>query len=209
MKKVLFYGDSNTYGYDPAGFMGGRYPRQQRWTGILAERLAGEWEIAADGMPGRMIPGNAYSIEIALDAVKADGPMDLFAVMLGTNDLLNQRHPYSPAVAARMQKLLDSAQESLTAKILLIAPPQIRFTDPSCTDPFVRGDAAYANGCRKESIRLAQHYRALAAGRGIFWADASSWDLGFSFDGVHLSEEGHETFAGEMAKILQKIEKEL
>ena len=106
MKKVLFYGDSNTYGYDPAGFMGGRYPRQQRWTGILAERLAGEWEIAADGMPGRMIPGNAYSIEIALDAVKADGPMDLFAVMLGTNDLLNQRHPYSPAVAARMQKLL-------------------------------------------------------------------------------------------------------
>ena len=101
MKKVLFYGDSNTYGYDPAGFMGGRYPRQQRWTGILAERLAGEWEIAADGMPGRMIPGNAYSIEIALDAVKADGPMDLFAVMLGTNDLLNQRHPYSPAVAAR------------------------------------------------------------------------------------------------------------
>ena len=27
-KKVLFYGDSNTYGYDPAGFMGGRYPEE-------------------------------------------------------------------------------------------------------------------------------------------------------------------------------------
>ena len=209
MKKVLFYGDSNTYGYDPAGFMGGRYPRQKRWTGILAERLAGEWEIAADGMPGRMIPGNPYSIQIALDAVKADEPIDLFAVMLGTNDLLNQRQPVSLAVAARMQNLLDSAQESIAAKILLIAPPQIRFADPSCTDPFVQGDAAYASGCRDESIRLAQHYRALAASRGIYWADASSWDLDFAFDGVHLSEEGHEVFAEEMAKVLQKIEKEL
>ena len=209
MKKVLFYGDSNTYGYDPAGFMGGRYPRQQRWTGILAERLAGKWDIAADGMPGRMIPGNSYSIQIALDAVKADGPTDLFAVMLGTNDLLNQRHPDSLAVAARMQNLLDSAKKSLSAKILLIAPPQIRFTDPSCTDPFVRGDAAYSECCRKESMRLARYYMQIAARRGIFGADASSWDLGFAFDGVHLSEEGHEVFAREMAEVLQKIEEEL
>ncbi len=26
MIKILFYGDSNTYGFDPRGFGGGRYP---------------------------------------------------------------------------------------------------------------------------------------------------------------------------------------
>lgn len=209
MKKILFYGDSNTYGYDPAGFMGGRYPRQQRWTGILAERLAREWDIAADGMPGRMIPGNSYSIQIALGAVKADGPIDLFAVMLGTNDLLNQRVPDAAKVAEKMTGMIDYVSESFCEKILLIAPPQIRFTDPSCTDPFVHGDAAYSERCRRESIRLARFYREIAARRGIFGADASSWDLDLAFDGVHLSEEGHEVFAEEMAKALQKIEKEL
>ena len=40
MKKALFFGDSNTYGYDPAGFMGGRYPRDARWTTILEQDLA-------------------------------------------------------------------------------------------------------------------------------------------------------------------------
>jgi lysophospholipase L1-like esterase len=51
MKKVFFYGDSNTYGYDPSGMMGGRYPRRSRWTTILAESLEGEWDVARDGMP--------------------------------------------------------------------------------------------------------------------------------------------------------------
>ena len=26
MKKLILFGDSNTYGYDPRGFLGGRYP---------------------------------------------------------------------------------------------------------------------------------------------------------------------------------------
>ena len=52
LKKAFFYGDSNTYGYDPAGFMGGRYPREERWTTILQENLAQTWEVLADGMPG-------------------------------------------------------------------------------------------------------------------------------------------------------------
>jgi lysophospholipase L1-like esterase len=73
----------------------------------------------------------------------------------------------------------------------------------------VQGDAAYSERCRQESIRLARYYMQIAARRGIFGADASSWELGFAFDGVHLSEEGHEVFAREMAKVLQKTEKEL
>ena len=36
-KNILCFGDSNTYGESPEGL--GRYSRQERWTGILAQRL--------------------------------------------------------------------------------------------------------------------------------------------------------------------------
>ena len=84
MKKVFFYGDSNTYGYDPAFYTGGRYPRRSRWTTLLAERLEGTWEVAADGMPGRMIPRPGRGTSMVLDSLRVEMPVDLFAFMLGT-----------------------------------------------------------------------------------------------------------------------------
>ena len=205
MKKVFFYGDSNTYGYDPAFYTGGRYPRRSRWTTLLAERLEGTWEVAADGMPGRMIPRAGRGADMVLDSWRAEMPVDLFAVMLGTNDLLSMRTPDASAVAAKMENLIHGAQESLAAKILLIAPPQIRFTDPSCTQPFVRGTQTYARQCLEQSAVLAQYYKDIAARCGVFYADASSWDLALAFDGVHLSLEANAVFARELEKVIRRL----
>lgn len=205
MKKVFFYGDSNTYGYDPAFYTGGRYPRRSRWTTLLAERLEGTWEVAADGMPGRMIPRAGRGADMVLDSWRAQMPVDLFAVMLGTNDLLSMRTPDASAVAAKMENLIRGAQESLAAKILLIAPPQIRFTDPSCTQPFVQGTQTYARQCLEQSTVLAQYYKDIAARCGVFYADASSWDLALAFDGVHLSLEANAVFARELEKVIRRL----
>ena len=205
MKKVFFYGDSNTYGYDPAFYTGGRYPRRSRWTTLLAERLEGTWEVAADGMPGRMIPRAGRGADMVLDSWRAEMPVDLFAVMLGTNDLLSMKTPDASATAAKMENLIRSAQESLAAKILLIAPPQIRFTDPSCTQPFVQGTQTYARQCLEQSTVLAQYYKDIAARCGVFYADASSWDLALAFDGVHLSLEANAVFARELEKVIRRL----
>ncbi len=205
MKKAFFYGDSNTYGYDPAGFMGGRYPKESRWTALLGESLKGEWEIAADAMPGRMIPRAGRGVEMLLDYVQAEMPIGLFAVMLGTNDLLSMRHPDALAVSVRMENLIRSVREALPSRILLIAPPQIRFTDSSCTEPFVRGDGTYSRDCLEQSTLLARFYGETAARYDILFADASAWELDFAFDGVHLSERGNVLFAREMIKILRQV----
>lgn len=45
--KVICYGDSNTYGYDPSGWLGGRYSMDDRWVDILARRTG--WEILNGG----------------------------------------------------------------------------------------------------------------------------------------------------------------
>ena len=205
MKKAFFYGDSNTYGYDPAGYFGGRYPRGVRWTSILKDRLAGEWEISADGMPGRAIPSGRRALEYFRGSLRAEMPVDLFAVMLGTNDILGTRHPDAVRTAMEMGDLIEVVGELGVPQIMLIAPPKIEFTPSSFEMSYVCGSSSTADLYVEEGKKLTEAYRKIAARRGLLFADASSWALDFAFDGVHLSENGHAVFAQEMEKELRQI----
>ena len=71
--RVICFGDSNTYGYDPRGWLGGRYDEENRWVDILAQKTG--WKIVNRGQNGREIPGAPVPIH---------GDVDLFIVMLGT-----------------------------------------------------------------------------------------------------------------------------
>ena len=50
--KLWCFGDSNTYGYDPCGFFGGRYAAP--WPALLAEKTG--FQVINDEKNGRMIP---------------------------------------------------------------------------------------------------------------------------------------------------------
>ena len=49
--RLLCFGDSNTYGYDPRSYAGDRYPPESRWTDLLAESSG--WEVVNMGLNGR------------------------------------------------------------------------------------------------------------------------------------------------------------
>ena len=51
MMNVLFYGDSNTWGFDPE--TGQRYPYPLRWTSVCARLLGPEYNCIPCGMNGR------------------------------------------------------------------------------------------------------------------------------------------------------------
>ena len=52
--KILCFGDSNTYGYDPRSYFGGQYPAQNRWVDLLARNWTAR--PLARGENGREIP---------------------------------------------------------------------------------------------------------------------------------------------------------
>ena len=56
--RVICYGDSNTFGYDPQAMFGEHY--HPRWTDILSE-LTG-WDVVNDGVNGREVPRERLSI---------------------------------------------------------------------------------------------------------------------------------------------------
>ena len=84
-RTVLCYGDSNTYGYDPRSFLGDRYAKDIRWTGILDG--TSDWSVTCCGQNGREIPTQPRQWEEVRELLRQAGP-DVFAVMLGSNDLL-------------------------------------------------------------------------------------------------------------------------
>ena len=77
--KILCYGDSNTYGYDPRSFLSDRYPDEDCWTTHLEK--AGH-HVLNYGMNGREIPYRPMAIESAITAFSAE-QADLLLIMLG------------------------------------------------------------------------------------------------------------------------------
>ena len=177
--KIICLGDSNTYGYDPRGFGGGRYPADIRWTARLAARTG--WEIVNLGENGREIPHSAYALHALEKQLRARQPFDGVCVMLGENDLLCGASP--AAAAARMETLLDRLAV-FGAPLLVLSPPRFRLGD------WVQNEALIA-----ASAQLAVHLRSLAQEKSLAFADAEAWDIPTAFDGVHFTEQGHIRFA--------------
>jgi len=189
--KVFCFGDSNTYGFDPRSFSGDRYPADIRWTGLLS-RATG-WRILEAGQNGREIPRRSMELEALRHLPERCGDVDIFIIMLGSNDLL--MHPVFLAedVAARMEACLTVLKEAFPrTKLLLVSPV-----------PMVPGTWVTEERLLTESARLAECYRSLAEQMGVSFADAAQWGVELLFDGVHFSEAGHRAFATGIQKALE------
>ena len=185
--KVLCYGDSNTYGYDPRGFFGDRYPKESRWVDILMQRT--EWEILNEGQNGREIPSRPFQYQRAGELLTQCAP-DAFVVMLGANDLL--RGIPAEVCCSRMEAFLRYIQPEC-GQLLLIAPP-----------PMKRGAWVTEESLIAESVKLAEGYQALSQQLGIAFVNAGQWNAELAFDGVHFTEAGHRAFAEGLYTYLTK-----
>lgn len=172
---VICYGDSNTYGYDPRSYFGGRYDADCRWVDILAAKTG--WTIRNEGMNGREIPPGSISVP---------ENTDLLVIMLGTNDLLQ---------GYRVEKIAERMESFLTGlpreKLLLIAPP-----------PMKLGEWVPDQAKIEQSKQMVEAYRALAERLNIRFADAGRWNISLAYDGVHFTEAGHRAFAEGLFKEL-------
>ena len=177
--KVICCGDSNTYGYDPRSYIGGRYPVESRWVDLLREKTG--WQIENQGENGRMIP--RFPLTVPEDT-------GLLVVMLGTNDLLQYGSPVQ--AAERMEKFLAGIALA-RQRILLIAPP-----------PLQLGEWVPSGLLVEASQELAARYRSVTARLGARFADAGEWKVSLSYDGVHFTAQGHRTFAQGLYDQLEK-----
>lgn len=183
-RRLLCYGDSNTYGYDPRSYLGGRYPESIRWTALLREY---GWDVINRGENGRSIPCGNGEIHAAIQSL-CRVEADILTVMLGSNDLLQPSFPPAKECAKRMERFLTALLHAdgweKPRKILLVAPP------PMALGTWVQDEEIIV-----ASRRLAECYENTAQLLSIGFADAGGWGVDLAYDGVHFSEMGHLSFA--------------
>ena len=149
---------------------------------LLAKKLG--CKAVNAGENGREIPrreGELQRFDLMLSNQK---PLDLLLVMLGGNDLLQGNSVET--IAQRMEDFLTRIPLE-KSQIVLIGPPRIKpgawITDDRLLEDCVRLNAAY---------------RTVAEKLGVRFVDATGWDIDVTYDGVHYSEKGHQTFAEQL-----------
>lgn len=204
MKRILAYGDSNTWGFDPESF--DRYSEEIRWTSLLQKALGNNALILEEGLNGRTTVfddptcdgRNGYT---ALPAIlEADKPLDKAIVMLGTNDCKSVFKASSEDIAAGMELCLKKIFDYVSPeKVLLISP-------------FYLGEAALAFGNDERSLAVSRElkpaFRELADKYGAAFLAASDVVEASVVDGQHLTAEGHRALYEAVLDIIVSMDKE-
>lgn len=211
MKTVLLYGDSNTYGTAPMHALGEsrRFDAATRWAGHVARALAGRAEVIAEGHPGRTtvhddpVEGAHRNGLTVLPAIlESHAPLDVVAIMLGTNDFKARFSVTAADVALSVERLAKLVRASLAGpgqgvpRLLLIAPPPV--VEVGCLAPMFEGGAAKSRG-------LAPHLRAAAQRQGAVFLDAGAHIAVSPTDGVHFEAEAHATLGAAITAALEPL----
>ncbi|MEI2717040.1 MAG: SGNH/GDSL hydrolase family protein [Candidatus Nanopelagicales bacterium] len=200
-KRVLAFGDSNTWGFDPA--TGGRYPLAQCWPGVLGAALGSGADVIVEGLNGRTTvvdspyaPSRSGATMLG-PLLESHAPVDLVIIMLGTNDLQSPLGLTARHAASGIWTLVDitvrsaAGFEAASPAVLVVSPPHI--VSPS---GFM---GVFYEGREQESQELAQHYSAIAAQLGVSFFDAASVVTPGPVDGVHLDPAGHQQLGEALA----------
>jgi lysophospholipase L1-like esterase len=209
MRTLVLFGDSNTHGTMPAPHLGfdGRFDREDRWAGRLAQLLP-EWDVIAEGQPGRTtvhddpIEGahrNGLTVLPAL--LESHRPVDVVLLMLGTNDLKERFSVNAGDIALSLERLVRVIRASGTGPgggapgVLLVAPPPI--IETGCLAGMFAGGAAKSRALAGEI--------AVAAGRvGVPFLDAGSVVEVSMIDGIHYDAPANPALAEAFAAAIRR-----
>ncbi len=201
-KKIVCFGDSNTYGYDPA--TGGRFDENTRWPKLLQAMLGDGYEIIEEGQNGRTIAnedpwegGTKCGMDYVLPMLETKRP-DLLVIMLGSNDLKLKFNLPAADIAGSLMTMLMKIKgycEHFLAcpdmKILIVSPPAL--SEPvkeSVFAPFFDTDTVVA-----KSKELAKWYEMVADQFKCGFLNATEKIAAGNADHLHLDPEGHKMMA--------------
>lgn len=211
-KRILCYGDSNTWGFVPGTGM--RQPANVRWTGVCQKALGEEYCIIEAGLNGRTTVFDDYFSDY-LNGKKCLGytlisqkPLDLVVLMLGSNDLKYTNAVGAATGADELVRMLLNADAVYrvsqpiwqnSPKVLLIAPPLVaqEITELRPDSTLVRGG--------EESKRFSQLYEAVAKTRGASFLDAALYAEPSLEDCVHITADSHTRLGLAVAEKIKEI----
>lgn len=205
MKRILCFGDSNTYGHDPKDCS----RLDKRWTRLIRPILGDDYEIIEEGLCGRT---SVFSVDtnqpgwegstVIKPVLCTHKPFDLLIIMLGTNDLLLGAHTDVDGSAKGIETLINMARECVDSKILIISPILI--------DEAIAGHPTFSplyGGTRACGLseQFAKKFKAVADKNGCEFMNAAEFAKASKLDGVHMDSENHAKLSAAIADKIKEI----
>lgn len=205
--KMLFFGDSNTWGYDAKDAS----RQKNRFTQLIKERFD-EHEIIEEGLCGRTIclddpyDDDRNGAKMISMVLKTHAPIDVVFIMLGTNDAKRQFSTNSISLEKGIRTLLYRALNpeiyrdgSKVPQFFVVCPPkmnrdglknertqtnfgQIGFEILNNSKPYLE------KGC---------------SGLGVDVIDTNV--VAGNIDGIHMDESGHRKVADALISVIQEL----
>lgn len=205
MKRILCFGDSNTYGYVPDG--SGRYGEDIRWTGLLQKKLDSEAIIIEEGLCGRttvfqdQLRHGRRGIEILPILLESHAPLDLVVVMLGTNDCKTVYGASAEVIGKGIEKIIGQIASILPGTEILIVSPIWLGEDVWKLEY----DPEFNRKSVQVSKKLKEVYKRIAEKNKSMFLAASDYTKPSNIDQEHLDAKGHEDLAKAIYNVIQKI----
>ncbi len=206
MKTILCYGDSNTWGCNPATKE--RFSVDVRWTGALAQELGPLYHIVEEGLGGRTtvwedpIEGNRNGKEYLIPCLESHMPIDLVTILLGTNDLKMRFSVSAYDIAASAGVLVNIVLKSATGP--RNAAPQVLLMSPPVVGP-LSDYAEMFQDAQTKSSHFAKYYRQVADLYHCYFMDTAEIVVSSDRDGIHWEASEHRKLGKAVAARVREI----
>lgn len=202
VKKILVYGDSNTWGDN--FITGKRIDDEKQWVNILRKKYNEEYLILQEGLPGRLAGNEEITKQYKngrdtfISTFRTNAPVDTVIISLGTNDLQLKYNKTSGKIIKDLLWYKEKLEESFSdeddrKKYFNGKMPKIIYILPINFDYQVNAKEIFNIECERKRQEIIKYFKK----QNIDIIIANDMDL-FE-DGIHLSYQGHE----KMSKLVE------
>ena len=209
VKRILCFGDSLTWGYDPVNRV--RFDESIRWPRVMGQILGDEYEVIEEGQNGRTIAtedpseGEKNGLTYIGPCLETHTPFDVLIIMLGSNDCKRKFSYSAMDIAGEMQILIEKVKAynefrcQNSFKTVLVSPPLI---SDAIKDSWLGDSFGYENAI-KLSKELSDWYRKLSQMYGTEFIDAADHVKVSDADGVHMDADNQRKLGKILAEFIK------
>ena len=203
MKKILCYGDSNTFGYNPAD--SSRFDEKTRWTALLQDNLGSDYKVIEEGVCDRTgfvdnDKGFLFSAQRHFPKIITKAKdIDLLILAIGTNDLQSKYNITFGQIENGLEKLIVTAKNNVR-KIILI--PSVILDNNVLEGLF---NFQFDSTSVSKSKKVGKIYRKLCKVYSLDYFDLNEFVKPSQADGLHYDILGHKIISEKLCDYITSI----
>jgi len=204
MKKILCYGDSNTWGCSPVD--SSRFDENTRWPMVMSSILGNDFLILEEGLNGRTVLNLSHDnfmlngIEYIDSLIENHCPIDIFLLCLGLNDVFIFEEVTINEILNGIEKIIDIVNNHHNNKQGCNIPETVIMSPP-----MFNSNIEWAQFIELQINKLKElpaAYKRLSIEKNCRFFNTSAYVTGSAIDGSHLDAGSHILLGKKIAEFI-------